>query len=324
MKSRGACDTSLSWVGGVPESGDRMLPILGLFAVALAAAFVIDPTSSNDSVTAEGVDSKDPRMNMAQGVTSLDVLDVQEQSGASLEPLLFDLRDQVDVTAFGTEAAEEIFAGIGLDYVDGRGGDDGIDGGAGDDELHGGLGDDRLFGDNGADTLNGHVGDDMLFGGNGDDQLTGGAGFDVLHGGAGSDALSGNLGKDTLVGGAGEDTLFGGHEDDVLDGRGDGESDFLNGGAGDDRIIAGLLDKISTGPGADVVSVVEEADANVSDFDPIVDQIELEYEGATPPTLSTEQTDDGLVLLAGGEIVLTLEGVSALDLTKISLIQVRA
>jgi Ca2+-binding RTX toxin-like protein len=299
-----------------------MLPILGLFAVAIAAAFVIDPTLDDGEITAEGVDAKDPHLKMAQGVTNLDVLNIQGETGDSEEPLFFDLRDQVDVTAFGTEVADEIFAGVGLDYIDGRSGDDWIDGGAGNDELHGGHGDDMLFGNSGADILNGHVGEDTLFGGHGDDQINGGSGRDVLIGGPGDDALSGNLGKDTLVGGAGKDTLFGGHEDDVLDGRGDRASDFLNGGAGNDRILAGLLDKVSTGTGADTVSVVEAADAHVNDFDPVADQIELEYEGATPPKLSTQPTHNGLALLADGEVVITLDGVSVLDVSKINLIQV--
>lgn len=307
---------------GVPECGDVMFPILGLFAVALTAAFVIDPSPDEDAMTAEGVDAKDPHLNMAQGMTSLDLFEDQDEASDSDEVVFFDLRDQVNVTAFGTEDADDMFAGVGLDYVDGRGGDDWIDGGAGDDELHGGLGDDTLLGDEGGDTLHGHVGDDSLFGGDGDDQLIGGAGDDLLEGGAGDDALSGNLGKDTLIGGAGSDTLFGGHEDDVLDGRGDGEADFLNGGSGDDRILAGMMDKVSTGDGADIVAVVEEANAYVDDFDPIADQIELEYEGTTPPTLSTQNTDEGLALLADGEVVITLEGVSSLDLSKVSLIPI--
>ncbi len=291
--------------------------------MALTAAFVIDPSTDEEPVTAEGVSDLDDEVSSSASMPVHELFEAQEGlADSGMEGSLFDLRDQVAVTAFGTDDDDEILGGDGSDYLSGRDGDDTLDGGAGADELHGELGDDLLLGQDGGDSLFGHVGDDSLFGGDGADSLIGGDGADQLFGGAGADELSGNLGQDTLYGGAGEDTLFGGAEDDVIDGRDDGASDFLNGGAGDDRLIAGLGDKLHGGDGADTFALEAQSDALVSDFDPLADQIELEYEGDVAPNLSTQSSGDGLVLLADGAPVMTLAGVTSFDVNQVQLIKV--
>lgn len=308
---------------GVTFLVDAMLAIFGLFAMALTAAFVIDPEPSDDEITAEGVSDFDNDLSMGQVAPVHELLEARDGVSATgdMEGTFFDLRDQVNVTAFGTSNADEMLGGDGQDYLSGRDGDDALAGGNGMDELHGELGNDMLSGGDGADSLFGHVGDDQLLGDAGDDTLTGGSGDDYLVGGAGDDSLSGNLDDDTLIGGSGEDTLFGGEGNDLIDGSDDAESDFLNGGAGDDKILAGILDNVSTGTGSDTITVGEDAEAHVSDFDPLADQIELEYEGDIVPTLSTEPTETGIALLADGALVMTLDGVEALDVSQVQLIR---
>jgi len=292
--------------------------------MALTAAFVIDPTPPDDEMTADGVSDLDYGASNTQSQPVHDLLEAQTSSTASdnMEGTLFDLRDQVDVTAFGTDHQDEVLGGIGEDYLSGRDGDDFLSGGDGHDELHGELGDDHLAGGNGSDSLYGHVGDDSLFGDAGDDILTGGDGQDHLNGGIGDDSLSGNLQNDTLIGGAGSDLLLGGSGDDLLVGNDDNEKDYLNGGDGDDRILAGVMDQVNTGEGSDVVAVEEGAQAHVSDFNPLEDLIELEYEGDVIPVLSTEPTETGIALLADGELVMTLDGVDSFDTNQVKLIPI--
>jgi len=292
--------------------------------MALAAAFVIDPSPSEDELSADGVSDLDDNNHFAEAAPVHELLDAQVAASTfnSGEGVFFDLRDQVDVTAFGTEKPDEMLGGIGADYLSGRDGADVLFGNGGNDELHGELGRDTLFGGAGDDSLFGHVGDDVLFGEDGDDTLTGGSGDDALTGGQGADTLSGNLGNDTLTGGLGADLLIGGAGDDTLDGRDDQSEDFLNAGAGDDLIRAGDQDRISTGDGADIVNVAEDATSFVDDFDPTHDAIELEYEGDTPPKMSTQPTETGVALLADGEVILDLDGVSELDLSLVQLIKV--
>ncbi len=298
-----------------------MLAIFGLFAMALTAAFVIDPSSPEEEILADGVSDLDDEPFMGQATPVHELLEAQNaaSSAGGMEGTFFDLRDMVDVTAFGTDAAEQFAGSPGDDYLSGRGGDDQMFGFAGNDEMHGELGDDLIDGGDGDDSLFGHTGDDFLQGGTGADTLTGGDGADTLLGEADNDCLSGNLGNDTLFGGDGQDVLFGGQGADTLDGQ-DDEQDFLNGGSGDDLILAGVKDIVNTGEGNDVVSVVDGAEAHVSDFDPLADQIELEYEGNIPPVLSTTTTDSGIALLADGALVMTLDGVNTLDVGQIKLI----
>lgn len=303
-----------------------MLAIFGLFALALTASLVIDPEPDHQEITADGVSDLNEDPSSGEAAPISDLLEAQDiaSSFEAWDGTVFDFSDQFTVTAFATDFDDEMWGSEGDDYLSGRNGHDTIAGGSGADEMHGELGDDSLWGGEGSDSLFGHVGDDDLFGGLGNDTLTGGAGNDLLQGGDGDDSLSGNLSPDTIMGGPGHDVLFGGQGDDVIIGSDDLEADFLNGGAGDDSILAGGFDHIHTGEGADTITVMETANAKVSDFAPHKDKIELEYKGDTPPVLSTKVTDSGLLLLADSNLVMTLEGVDELDLSLIQLVAIDA
>ena len=119
---------------------------------------------------------------------------------------------------------------IGIENVNGGGGNDIItgnrsanklNGGNGNDTLYGGLGNDRLVGGGGIDTLTGGIGNDILKGGRGNDifQINSGVGRDVI-----SDYTSGDD-RIKLLGGITENDLtfsyVGGHtrikhDDDLL------------------------------------------------------------------------------------------------------------
>jgi len=219
---------------------------------------------------------------------------------------------------FGARDDDMLTGANGNDLLDGQAGNDTIIAGGGDDILQGGAGDDTLRGDNGDDRLMGHADNDMLDGGAGDDALFGGTGDDVLNGGAGDDQLDGYLGADTLFGGAGEDVLFGGADDDVLNGRGDGKTDTLLGGSGDDVLIAGNGDHMTGGSGMDVFNVNQ--NAVIHDFDPDEDSVEVVYENDMP-TLTTQVSDAGLVLLADGAVVATFSKLAQLDMASVDLVR---
>ena len=94
---------------------------------------------------------------------------------------------------------------IGIENVNGGGGNDIIRGNSDENTFRGGSGVDKLYGMAGADTLLGQAGNDTLYGGGQDDLLYGGGGVDKLYGQDGDDTLFGGQGNDTLYGGAGSD-----------------------------------------------------------------------------------------------------------------------
>lgn len=133
----------------------------------------------------------------------------------------------------GTEAADAITTGDGMDKVFGAGGNDQISSGGGQDEVHAGDGDDRV--DAGA-------GDDKVFGGAGNDLLLGGDGTDELHGGDGHDHLRGGTGHgDKVFGGEGSDTMWwrAGDGNDELHG-GNGSDNVMLEGVTMDQVLAAL------------------------------------------------------------------------------------
>jgi Ca2+-binding RTX toxin-like protein len=140
-------------------------------------------------------------------------------------------------TIIGSDFADIVITGTGLDTISGGLGDDSLTGGAGVDSLLGEAGNDTINGgsegdfiDGGADldSLNGDAGNDTILGGGGDDAVNGGDGDDLITGGAGADSMyGGNSGEDTFVGFEGADTLDGGPgSDDTL--QLDGTSPDLN------------------------------------------------------------------------------------------------
>ncbi len=179
---------------------------------------------------------------------------------------------------------------------------------AGNDTLIALGGNNPVLGLAGNDLLFGNMGNDTLDGGDGNDTLYGGRDRDVLTGGNGADVLFGDLGDDTLNGGEGNDTLTGAGR--ITNSFGRGERDILTGGPGSDRFVLGDSTRAyyeGNGP-ADY--------ALVTDFDPTADFLQLRQGltytlGAVPSDLPA-----GAALLANGEVIAVLAGVSpTLDLT---------
>ena len=206
-------------------------------------------------------------------------------------------------TAIGTATGGDQLRGIenvaGTDFADVLIGGNGVNilvGGGGDDRLEGGLGDDQLVGGTGADIMVGGVGDDLyrvdqqgdwafenagegfdtvfstasyylypnienlilapsagnIFGVGNElaNQITGNEGDNLLLAGAGADTVGGGVGADTIYGEDGNDRLFG--EDG---------NDMVVGGAGDDMIDGGTgIDQLFGGVGNDVFYVDQQTD----------------------------------------------------------------
>ncbi len=87
----------------------------------------------------------------------------------------------------GSDVANIIRAGMGIDSIYAGAGADTLYGDGGADELGGGEGDDNLYGGAGADFLNGEEDHDIIDGGGGADVILGGGGIDLLIGGGGGD-----------------------------------------------------------------------------------------------------------------------------------------
>ncbi|MGB3264880.1 MAG: Mbeg1-like protein [Microcoleus sp.] len=142
---------------------------------------------------------------------------------------------------------------------------------------------------------------------------TGGKGEDTIIGSGGNDTLRGNRGNDSITGDEGDDFLYGGRDNDYLEG-GDGNdlmsgefgSDILIGGAGRDRFV------LESGGGADVIV----------DFKKGEDLIALSR-GLTFPLIRVSQGGDGALITIPitGEILATLTGLSASDITQTDFVQ---
>ncbi|OYY96401.1 MAG: hypothetical protein B7Y42_09275, partial [Polaromonas sp. 28-63-22] len=160
----------------------------------------------------------------------------------------------------GSEEADTLIGGLGIDTLWGDGGNDRLDGGYEADKVHGGDGDDIITNLGGDDFLFGEEGNDVIsmglgivlgFGGRGNDfimtgndpqEIFAGEGNDFLLGGSGADFLLGNEGDDWVEGGEGFDGLAGDNSElffnspiighDVLNGQGN-DTDY-DGESGDD------------------------------------------------------------------------------------------
>lgn len=256
-----------------------MLALLGLFGLAVSAAFVLD--ADEDQTTESASDGPD-----SDEVMSVDDL---------IEPL-----DPDTDSTLPPPVGDESDAPAPPLNLDGTRDDDTLTGGAGMDDLRG------------------HPGDDALHGEDGDDTLLGGTGNDRLEGGDGEDTLMGSWGDDSLDGGNDRDLLLGGRGDDVLMGRGDAAPDFLNGGGGDDHILAGDGDTVHGGSGDDLIGLATGQVVVIEDYDPAADTIEVVYEGE-PPIIGAEVTTEGVTVLADAEPVARLNGIQAIDLSRIVL-----
>lgn len=243
--------------------------------------------------------------------------------------------------AFGTVKA--VLANGG-DTVVGGPADHQIFGGLGDDSIGGDVGDDLLFGNQGNDFLRSTVGEDTMYGGQGNDQITGGQDDDVLFGNRGDDLIFGNDGADLIYGGQGDDMVSGGeHGDTIWGGIGDDEvsgiqgADFVDGGAGTDTVHGGAgNDTLKGGSGDDLLFGAEQddlflfnglfGDDTIADFVEGEDTVRLDVNDPNNefdfPISSLDDiaglisTDaDGNAVLNLGEQSITLQGVSAEDVT---------
>ncbi len=149
-----------------------------------------------------------------------------------------------DDTLVGSDDADTILGGAGLDVITGNNGNDTLLGGAdadsisgsnGNDVIDGNDGDDTLLGDVGDDSVSGSFGNDMLVGDIGNDTLDGGFGDDLLNGMSGDDSLLGSFGNDRIAAGSGDDTVRGGNDNDTIQGH--SGSDLIDGGHGDDSVL---------------------------------------------------------------------------------------
>ncbi|RRH78037.1 calcium-binding protein [Falsigemmobacter faecalis] len=200
---------------------------------------------------------------------------------------------------------------------------DTLTGGEGNDTLTGGGGADRMAGGAGSDHLAGQEGDDHLEGGSGDDTLLGGRGDDLLISGGGNSWLSGGMGQDVLVAGSGNDTLDGDEGADTLSGNlgqaEEGTQRYLNGGRGDDLLHAGGGDVASGGEGADVFRLTGTGAAQIMDFG-TEDSLLIEYAANAPaPVISYEAGENGLRVLADGQVLADLIGVHDPDVVRLTL-----
>ncbi|ENZ81988.1 MULTISPECIES: calcium-binding protein [Caulobacter] len=246
----------------------------------------------------------------------------------------------------------QIHGGPGPDTINGGDDADELWGGGGSDIIHGGAGNDALYADQPGVASPGEENTvNFLYGEAGNDFLVGGAGKDTLDGGAGDDTISGGSG-DTLLGGDGNDWLMlaTGSVGAVVDGgAGNDRIDMVAGanryvgGAGADRFML-----LSGGPLAQGIATIADFKGAEGDrlsfgsssstpqfFRGAVDNPNFslkigdvfsssrDYGGdvrqvwtwASDNSLYVIVDTDGSRTLSDGDIVVKLEGVSAVTAT---------
>ena len=273
-----------------------MLALLGLIGIAVAGTTFVNLSSSDDSGSAAADDAFEDTDTEELADTNSDIfqflddtVDVPDPE-IDLDPVIETVRNLISE---GTD---------GDDILNGLAGNDYLEGGAGHDVLTGGEGADHIHGGSGNDSATGDDGDDLLSGGDGDDKLSGGYGDDTLIGGAGHDNIQGSDGDDIIDGVSGEDVA---------------EKDYLNGSEGDDILIGNNGDVMSGRSGADRFEITDGA-VSIMDYTGD-DLLVLSYEGDAP-VLTTEVTQDGMTLLANGEPVASLFGITSFDVTTVQLV----
>ena len=127
---------------------------------------------------------------------------------------------------------------------------------------------------------------------------------EVLHGDATANQLNARNDKTQVYGLKGNDTLTSGGKSDVL----------LVGGSGDDSLImSGGTGTLSGGAGKDTFeltySATKKLSAIIEDLDPANDKIIVNYDGETPPQLSSVTSGSDVVLRDGERLSVTLKSV---------------
>jgi Ca2+-binding RTX toxin-like protein len=200
-------------------------------------------------------------------------------------------------------------------------GDDNAQGNDGPETLPGGEGDDTVSGNNGNDEVYGNQGVDEVYGNQGDDLVFGGQDADLVFGGQDSDQVYGNKGDDQVYGNMGSDDIFGGQEnDDLFGGQG---GDQVYGNLGDDRIYGNLgNDTLFGGAGDDEFAFLsgdgQDTVADFGDGDTISLAADINDTGIqrfADLTITENENGDAVIDL-GGDNSLTIEGVSAGELSE--------
>lgn len=291
-----------------------MLALLGLIGIAVAGTAFVNLSSSDDSGSAAADDAFEDTDTEELADTNSDIFQFLDDTVDVPDP-------EIDLDPVIETVSNLISEGTdGDDILNGLAGNDYLEGGAGHDVLTGSESADHIHGGSGNDSATGDDGDDLLSGGIGDDEVVGGYGDDVVLGGDGDDKLSGGYGDDTLIGGAGHDNIQGSDGDDIIDGvSGEdvAEKDYLNGSEGDDILIGNNGNVMSGGSGADRFEITDGA-VSIMDYTGD-DLLVLSYEGDAP-VLTTEVTQDGMTLLANGEPVTSLFGITSFDVTTVQLV----
>lgn len=242
-----------------------------------------------------------------------------------------------DDTLTGLGGNDLMAGDAGADSLAGDGGEDLLLGGSGNDTLEGGDGDDDLVGGTGDDVLDGGAGDDFLIDVNGGDPATGG---NVLLGGAGNDFIIGwkaapGTPRDPQTALEPESRVIAPMEEEFgpqtssfnqmirnnfLTSDNGRSFDRIEGGAGDDTLLGDRGDLMIGDEGADVFSVIAPPQpddpsnsgfgfvAEIADFEPGVDSLEIHTESAEPFTLEVEADQDGLWIVFNGRDVALLTG----------------
>ena len=134
-----------------------------------------------------------------------------------------------------------------------------------------------------------------------DAQIFSGSVDDLMETGSGNDLVDAEGGNDTIFAGAGDDEIHGGRGDDVL--------------------LAGVGDNLNGGTGADQYGLTIGGNAFIDDFDPDEDRISVSYDAqGDVPIVRYEDTDEGALLIADGQIVATFAGHAALDLAGVPIV----
>ena len=273
-----------------------MLALLGLIGIAVAGTAFVNLSSSDDSGSAAADDAFEDTDTEELADTSSDIFQFLDDTVDVPDP-------EIDLDPVIETVSNLISEGTdGDDILNGLAGNDYLEGGAGHDVLTGGEGADHIHGGSGNDSATGDDGDDLLSGGIGDDEIVGGYGDDTLIGGAGHDNIQGSDGDDIIDGVSGEDVA---------------EKDYLNGSEGDDILIGNNGDVMSGGSGADRFEITDGA-VSIMDYTGD-DLLVLSYEGDAP-VRTTEVTQDGMTLLANGEPVASLFGITSFDVTTVQLV----
>lgn len=134
-----------------------------------------------------------------------------------------------------------------------------------------------------------------------DAQIFSGSADDLMETGSGNDLVDAEGGNDTIFAGAGDDEIHGGRGDDVL--------------------LAGVGDNLNGGTGADQYGLTIGGNAFIDDFDPDEDRISVSYDAqGDAPIVRYEDTDEGALLIADGQIVATFAGHAVLDLAGVPIV----